>query len=176
MHDPDSGVAAMEPMSMSMQMTFGSFRDYQLQLLWSSWDIKEEWQFAVSWVIVFLAVVFYHGLHYVIFSLEAAMRINGFKSIDGGDGDIELGSTQQSLYSVLATSVGSAHLIKTTNSRKLRFIHALLAGVRYALALLLMLVAMTYNPGLFMALILGYIAGDFIFYWLSGNAPDSGCH
>lgn len=56
-------------------MTFGSFRDYKLKLLWDSWDITEEWQFCLSWLAVFLAVVLYHGLHYVVFSLEVALAI-----------------------------------------------------------------------------------------------------
>ena len=51
-------------------MTFGSWKDYQLQLLWESWDIQEQWQYALSWIVVFLAVVLYHGIHYVIYSVE----------------------------------------------------------------------------------------------------------
>lgn len=53
-------------------MTFGSWKDYQLQLLWESWDIEEEWQYALSWIAVFLAVVLYHGVHYVIYSVEVS--------------------------------------------------------------------------------------------------------
>ena len=56
----------------SAVMTFGSFRDYKLQLLWDSWNITQEWQFILSWIAVFLAVVLYHGLHYVIFALEVS--------------------------------------------------------------------------------------------------------
>lgn len=44
-----------------------------------------------------------------------------------------------------------------------RLAHALLSGLLYAYALLLMLAAMTYNPGVFLALMCGYIAGEFAF-------------
>lgn len=44
-----------------------------------------------------------------------------------------------------------------------RLAHAVLSGLLYAYALLLMLAAMTYNPGVFLALVCGYIAGEFAF-------------
>jgi hypothetical protein len=46
----------------------------------------------------------------------------------------------------------------------LRATHAGLSGLSYLWSLLLMLVAMTYNPGLFVALVLGYALGDFLFF------------
>lgn len=46
----------------------------------------------------------------------------------------------------------------------LRVTHALLSGLSYCLALLLMLAAMTYNPGIFVALVVGYAVGDYLFY------------
>lgn len=44
-----------------------------------------------------------------------------------------------------------------------RLAHAVLSGVLYGYALLLMLAAMTYNPGVFFALVLGYVAGEAAF-------------
>ena len=41
-------------------------------------------------------------------------------------------------------------------------IHGLLGGLKYGLSLMLMLVAMSYNPSLFLALMIGYFAGDFM--------------
>jgi hypothetical protein len=46
----------------------------------------------------------------------------------------------------------------------LRIIHAFMSAVIYGLALLLMLVAMTYNVGLFLALLVGYFLGDLLFF------------
>ena len=49
-------------------------------------------------------------------------------------------------------------------SLKERVVHAVVSAINYGFALLLMLVAMTYNPSLFLALVVGYGAGDMIFY------------
>jgi hypothetical protein len=57
-----------------------------------------------------------------------------------------------------------------------RVLHAVLSGLNYGLALLLMLIAMTYNPSLFMALIVGYSFGDFIFFAQMRPASLSECH
>ena len=46
----------------------------------------------------------------------------------------------------------------------MRLLHAFLSAVGYGLALLLMLVAMTYNVGLCIALVVGYFIGDLIFF------------
>lgn len=42
--------------------------------------------------------------------------------------------------------------------------HALIVSFNYGLSLMLMLVAMTYNPSLFVALVFGWGLGDFFFY------------
>ncbi len=44
-----------------------------------------------------------------------------------------------------------------------RLAHAALSALLYAYALLMMLAAMTYNPGVFLALVLGYAAGELAF-------------
>jgi hypothetical protein len=57
----------------------------------------------------------------------------------------------------------------------LRATHAGLSGLSYMWSLLLMLVAMTYNPGLFVALVLGYALGDFLFFGRTvGLAGEAG--
>lgn len=161
-------------------MTFGSFSDYKLKLLWNSWDIQEEWQFALSWIAVFLAVIVYQALHYVIYSVEAAMRKERIESsiIMNPDGDIELGHSSHSNVIAGGVQEGTYFLLgsKSRAGFQVRIIHAVLGGVSYGLAMLLMLVAMTYNPSLLLALMLGYAAGDFMFFRLSGSSPDSGCH
>lgn len=60
-------------------------------------------------------------------------------------------------------------------SNKWRLLHAFISAIQYGLSLMLMLVAMTYNPSLFVALITGYFVGDFLFYSpsLSGGSQ---CH
>ncbi|RYG93529.1 copper transporter family protein [archaeon] len=47
------------------------------------------------------------------------------------------------------------------------------------MALMLMLVAMTYNPSLFLALVVGYFVGSFFFYRhrdLLAQDDAGGCH
>jgi hypothetical protein len=161
-------------MIMSMQMTFGPFWDYKLSLLFSPWIIEEKWQFALAWVAVVLAVILYHSLHYVIFSIEAAMRYSYSVVRDSDGGDIEMNVKRTNEPSLLFGSFDASRSL--SGAWKMRLIHAILGGASYALALLLMLVAMTYNCLLFIALIVGYIIGDLIFFRLSGSSPDSGCH
>lgn len=97
--------------------------------------------------------------------------------------DIELGIlTGQDSHSDHVAAAGMLDIFgggsraDLKNERIYRILHAILGGVSYGLAMLLMLVAMTYNPSLFLALILGYAVGDYIFFRLSGSSPDSGCH
>mmetsp|Transcript_25983 Transcript_25983/g.43289 ORF Transcript_25983/g.43289 Transcript_25983/m.43289 type:complete len:259 (-) Transcript_25983:207-983(-) len=49
----------------------------------------------------------------------------------------------------------------------LRILHACLSAASYTLALLLMLISMTYNSTLFLALVIGYGLGDYLFFYLS---------
>ena len=45
-----------------------------------------------------------------------------------------------------------------------RLLHAFVAAIMYGFALMLMLVAMTFNPNLFISLMIGYGVGDLLFY------------
>ena len=57
-----------------------------------------------------------------------------------------------------------------------RVLHSILSGLNYGIALLLMLIAMTYNPSLFLALIVGYALGDFLFFSQMRPSSFSECH
>ena len=56
---------------------------------------------------------------------------------------------------------------------QVKLLHGLLTATKYGLSLILMLVAMTYNPTLFIALFVGYWVGDFVF---CDNRIDSLMH
>lgn len=72
---------------------------------------------------------------------------------------------------------GSMQFLRTTKYRMfLRLGHSLTTGLTYAVSLLLMLVAMTFNPSLFVALVVGYTAGDFIFFSRIQQHYFSDCH
>ena len=59
----------------------------------------------------------------------------------------------------------------------LRVLHSVMAGVNYGIALLLMLIAMTFNPALFLALVVGYTIGDFVFFARMRPLSSAGdCH
>lgn len=58
----------------------------------------------------------------------------------------------------------------------LRLLHSIMAGVNYGIALLLMLIAMTFNPSLFLALVVGYTIGDFLFFARMRPQSPSDCH
>lgn len=59
----------------------------------------------------------------------------------------------------------------------LRLLHSVLSGYNYGVALVLMLIAMTFNPSLFLALVIGYAFGDFIFYArMKPRSSSIDCH
>lgn len=83
-------------------------------------------------------------------------------------------------FSSLRLTTKSESCEKTIGASRyflLRVLHSLLSGYNYAVALLLMLVAMTYNPGLFLALVVGYTFGDFVFYArMTPRSMSNECH
>ena len=59
----------------------------------------------------------------------------------------------------------------------LRLLHSILSGLNYGMALMLMLVAMTFNPLLFLALVIGFSIGDFVFFVkMRPQSSLSDCH
>lgn len=110
--------------SMSMSMTFGSFSDYQLQLLFSSWDIETRAQLAGAWFAVFFAVIVSHGLRYYISIVEQDMRsVNAKLTLEG------VGKETSSLLG------GQSPFVKGTSTIyekiKLKLVHASLSAVNY---------------------------------------------
>jgi Ctr copper transporter family len=158
-------------MQMSMVMTFGKWEDYKLKLVFDSWDIQTKTQYFFTWVFVVLAVIAWHGLKHLQTTLvEENMKsvMLNSKIMSHDEGDFVSNNPQ---IEATKSGSGSNFLLPdgklTLSSRKfwiLRLTHSLLSTLMYALALLLMLVSMSYNCGLFLALLVGYFAGDLIFY------------
>eukprot|EP01031_Cornospumella_fuschlensis_P039637 gene39637-48255_t len=135
-----------------MPMTFGQWSDYKLKLLFESWDIKEKWQFALSWFAVVLAVVVYHGLRYCIGEIELWMsdwRRRSYGTSSSSSYGTSLLKKEEKVLFVSSSNPKANHI-------RLRLLHAFLSALQYGMALMLMLVAMTYNPSLFLALVVGY--------------------
>mmetsp|Transcript_35443 Transcript_35443/g.33632 ORF Transcript_35443/g.33632 Transcript_35443/m.33632 type:complete len:188 (-) Transcript_35443:392-955(-) len=155
-----------DSMSMAMVMTFGKFTDYKLKLLFNDWDIQTVTQYIFTWFFVVFFVIFWFGLKHwtqtmVENSLRKLINQNKIDKVDGSenasDSDYQLGGTRQPLLGLMSSATLKRVFI-------LRIIHAFMSAVIYGLALLLMLVAMTYNVGLFLALLVGYFLGDLLFF------------
>lgn len=145
-----------------MEMYFSPWSEYKLTLLFSWCNITEIWQFVLAWIVVFSAAVFHHWLKLQVTNLETSMQgkrrhkviHNLFDDSDTDDQESYLINSNMKDFKKLTQS----------QMLTLRVIHFALVASSYALSLLLMLVAMTYNSWLFMALILGYALGDFMFF------------
>ena len=127
-------------MDMEMVMTFQDWDEYKVTILWDSWEVKEKWQYALSWFAIVLAAAFFHAMRW-------------------GNEQVK----KQMITDAIGTAKTGERLSTTQPELKWRVLHALIAGASYGYALMLMLVAMTYNPGLLCALMTGYALGDFVF-------------
>lgn len=156
----------MSMMDMSMVMTFGSFSDYRVQILFDGWDVTEKWQFALSWFAVVILTVVYHFSKHGLLVLEKYMATIANKrlSFDSGYGSVQKGEQNDSSHTLNASLVPNKKNGKELVPLIYYIAHALYTGFNYGYSLLLMLIAMTYNPSLFVALMIGWAIGDFIFY------------
>lgn len=138
--------------SSSMRTTFSDWGSYQLQLLFRGWDIQTQWQFTLTWFAILIAVACLHLVECASTSMKHSMlqilrKRNEPKISDVGS----------------PTSVA----LQPTGSRPfgwvvIKMIFGIISGLRYGLSLMLMLVATSYNPSIFVALVLGFFAGDFL--------------
>ena len=181
----DDGSSGMEmSMSMDMVMTFQSWSEYQVKILFDGWDVTEKWQFALSWFAIVFSAVGYHALRYSIESMETYREIALNKEIKGGNITENLvHKHDKGAGTPLTGDIGHSSLM---SSVKYYAVHASLIALSYGISLMLMLVAMTYNPWLFIALMVGWGIGDFVFYKrtvvlrrmnnLAGSEDMTSCH
>ena len=113
-----------------------------------------------------LLTVVYHGLRYLTAIVEGNLNSRMHINNSGGSTDLHISSLEMGMEedSFLKATPAILNAQEKRQLLFLRFVHSVLAGVSYCLALLLMLVAMTYNSSLFMALVIGYAVGDFVFF------------
>lgn len=177
------------PMSMSMVMTFGKWSDYKLQLIFSSWDIKTVPQYLFSCLFIIMMAVIWHGLRYfLVVVIEKNIRELIFNKKVNRIDENEYSTVNQNTSE--SPKVNSSRILllggkNSSTSMRIRFLsslHALVSALTYGLALLLMLVAMTYNAGLFLSLLIGYFVGDLLFFttglYASPNisSAEQDCH
>ena len=154
------GIDSESPMNMSGNataamngMTFLPWESYRVELLFAGWNVSQPWQFALTWFVVMFAAMSLHILDCASLSLRKSMIkiLLNYEAVEAVEKCVD------------ATVVFPIEKIKRpVGWQAVKIIHGLLAGTSYGLSLLLMLVAMTYNPSLFLALFVGYIFGDYL--------------
>lgn len=154
--------------SMTMSSTFSEWQSYRLHLLFSSWNITNPWEFALSFFAVMAAVVVYHFLEYIIEIFEKGIIENLKES------NTALFNKDRVLTATVENFDESSSLLNYLQHRPrgwttVKIFFGLISAMKYGLTLMLMLVAMTMNPSLFLALFLGYLLGDFLFCDLKWN-------
>lgn len=141
----------------SMSSTFSTWSTYKLHLLFVSWNITTAWQFALTFFAVVFAVIFYHFLECATGCFEKGMitylNQSQFEDIVANKSNFR----EDDVPTVAAVPV------RPRGWMTVKIIYSVICAIKYALALFLMLVAMTMNPSLFLALFVGYLLGDFIF-------------
>ena len=141
----------------SMDASFADWDTYKVRLLLKGWDVREPWQFALTWFVVLLAAMSLHYLDCAYVSMKSSMmqvlQQYNAKMAEIDDEDIV----------VLERSTGRvARSRRPVRWKITKLCISLISGMRYAMTLFLMLTAMTYNPSLFLALVLGFFIGDFV--------------
>ena len=190
----------------TMSMTFDSWSVYKLKLLFDGWDVSTQWEFALTCLAVGFFAVIYQAMRFLIFVVEDTMHppsIPSFSTLDsmdasssrvgsgggggggGGGAGQDKGAPKQGGYQQasptddtqpLAPTAAAAGAISDERYFWLRLLHSVLSGLNYGLALFLMLMAMSYNPSIFVSLITGYAIGDFIFFARMRPSAEGACH
>lgn len=154
------------------------FTNFYIQF--SSWKCETVTQFILSWFAVAFAVVVFHSIRYLIFTIEDYMYTEYpykkvSESIEGSDHSYQQAPTMNTMNN--DSNNNSSHNKSDMDTRYflLRLLHSIISGLNYGLALSLMLIAMTYNPSLLLALIVGYCVGDFMFFRRKKPTSTSSC-
>ena len=171
-----------------MVMTFSDFSQYKLKILFDDWDVQTKWQFLLSFIAVVIAGICYHYLRYNVAVLEQRLRDAISASIESSIYDPVHTNSEGLLISGISKGSMNSYNGKrrplpiTRNIRGLCLYRSALSTLMYALALMLMLVAMTYNSWLFISLAVGYFIGDYLFFYETfgcnyiANQTDTACH
>ena len=155
-------------MKMEMDMavkTFQSWSFYQLQIVFEPWNVTTKLQFAGSWFAIVFLTVAYNGLEFLIAKMEFQETSWHYKRHSLGDSSgANANVTGLGITNISMTGAGSKTHVQVTGISSLTYKlqHAALTSVSFGFSLILMLVAMTHNPWLFVALMIGWTLGDFI--------------
>ncbi|KAJ3157476.1 hypothetical protein HDU86_003368 [Geranomyces michiganensis] len=140
-----AGTAADPPV---MRMFFHTgFADY---VLFEKWVPRTSGQYFGTWVAIFILGILYEGWHALVATYEAKY----LKSVRPAD------ATSESNLIVGRSALGSTFSAVRIKHALFRFVAK---AVTVTIAYLLMLVAMTFNVGLFIAVVVGLAFGSAIF-------------
>ncbi|KAG0583377.1 hypothetical protein M758_3G133200 [Ceratodon purpureus] len=143
-----------------MHMTFYWGKD--VTILFDFWRVKTWTWYAVSLLVVFV----FSALHEWLASQRSALSAKvekGAESLVGGSE--EDGEHRTPLIS-------HAYPGKKSTSKKV--MEAFLFGINVGLGYMLMLAAMSFNGGVFLAIVVGLAVGNFLFR-SEGSPSDSAC-
>jgi hypothetical protein len=135
-------------------ITFSDWSSYQCHLLFNGWNVDKQWEFSLTWFAVLSAVVVIHLLECAILAMKTSML-----QILQAQGDTDESDHTATVSRSTATT---RKRIRPYGWIAIKMVLSIISGIRYALFLMLMLVAMTFNTSLFIALLFGYFAGDYI--------------
>ena len=146
---------------MTMVMTFRDWSEYQIKILFDGWNVTTKGQFALSWFAIVAACILYHALKYYQVRMEARKALIDKKIYMSSDA-LTQGILKDGLD--FNTPIVESGVLYMDAEMKFNIQHAILVAFNYGLSLMLMLVAMTYNSWLFVALMVGWGIGDYTFY------------
>jgi len=191
-HDEHAGHGAAHPEShaiagghdmhsMAMQMYF--YFSCKCVILFKEWDVDTAGEMFGSCVAVFIMAALYEGLkvarEYLLVKAHSKQRIDKYKNVavasNGQNGDTSMtleqpldphaADTRQPTSAVSARMLSLAHLIQS-----------LLHILQVVLSYMLMLIFMTYNGWLCIAVALGAGFGYFLFGWKRQSVIDNNEH
>ena len=126
----------------------------QTKLLFRSWDITEPYQFVLTWFAVMFIVITYFVLAQFIAAMDWSM-INLLTAEREKDAKI-----QSSLF--LYNIEQFQRSPRPVGWSSLKVLHSLVTGFNYGLSLMIMLIAMSFIPSLFLAIFIGGCIGEFL--------------
>ena len=141
----------------------GTFTDWnvmQTHLLFRSYNIQEPYQFVLTWFMVMFAVVVNYIMRHVLIAMDRGM-ISALKSVRN-ETPIDSKSKSDVYETVHVHGMDGVFVERPKGWQTLKLIHSTIAAFNYGLSLMLMLVAMTFIPSLFLALFIGGVVGEYV--------------
>lgn len=134
---------------------FDTFGDYQVRILFQGWFTTTVWQFALSCLGLFLFTILFHGMRLLRTRLEHSIQV-AVKRV----GDRYVAEETEHLVKQGVMPSPSANHRRECNVVGLYGALFVLTTVQMGIWLLLMMANMTFNPWVFLSIILGYSVGD----------------